>query len=247
VTARTAAWGVLALCMGLTACKPAPTPVIAASTPGAAASVASVSASASASASAPVSAAGFEIVVKARIHADLPEMSFTLRADAAPDASGTLFVKAIEIRRGTETEPVQRITGLDTQTPWSAQAPGFEAIDLNFDGYADIRLVESLPAGPHLPYLHWLYDRASGRFVSSPALNDLGAPRPDAAARELASDWRDSATRYGTDHHGFQGDQLVPLRREARDYQAPGVYTLKVSRWVDGRWQVVQSRPGRDP
>ena len=174
-------------------------------------------------------------------------MSFTLRADAAPDAGGTLFVKAIEVRRGAQTEPVQRITGLDTQTPWSVQAPGFEALDMNFDGYADIRLVESRPAGPTLPFLHWLYDPASGRFVANLALNELGSPRPDATTRELVSDWRDSAIRYGTDHHAFQGGQLVPLRREARDYKAPGVYTLTTSRWVDGRWQVVQSRPGRDP
>lgn len=76
---------------------------------------------------------------------------------------------------------------------------------------------------------------------------DLGSPRPDAAAGELASNWRDSATRYGIDHHAFRGGQLVHLRREARDYTGPGVYTLTTSRWVDGRWQVVQSRPGSDP
>lgn len=231
----------LALCLGLAGCDRAPAPPPVVNTP-----------AASAPASAPASAAsgaatGFTTAITARIHPDLPEMRFTLRADAAPDASGTLFVKAIEIRRGTDTEPVQRITGLDTQTPWSLPAPGFEAVDMNFDGYADIRLVESRPAGPQLPWLHWLYDPASGRFVASPALNDLGSPRPDAAARELTSDWRDSAARYGTDHYAFQGGQPVPLRREARDYQGPGVYTLTVSRWVDGRWQVVQSRPGRDP
>jgi len=174
-------------------------------------------------------------------------MVFVLRADAAPDAAGTLFVKSIEIRRDANAEPVQRITGLDTQTPWSAQAPGFETLDMNFDGYADIRLVEFRPAGPDLPWLHWLYDPASGRFVPSQSLNDLGGPRPDAATQELTTDWRDSATRYGTDHYAFQGDQLVPLRRESREYESPGVYTLNVSHWVDGRWQVVQSRPGRDP
>ena len=239
---RPAASGLLALVLvpglglGLAGCDraQAPAPPAAASGPVAAAPAASVA------------EGGFATSIKARIHPDLPEMNFTLRADAPPDASGTLFVKAIEIRRGTDTEPAQRIAGLDTQTPWSALAPGLEAVDLNFDGYADIRLVESRPAGPNLPCLHWLYDPASGQFVASAALNDLGSPRPDAAARELVSDWRDSATRYGTDHHAFQGGQLVPLRREARDYKGPGMYTLTTSRWVDGRWQVVQSRPGRD-
>jgi hypothetical protein len=227
----------LGLCLGLPGCDRVASPPTSA-TP----TVAAVPALA-----ASVAEPGFAKVVKARIHPDLPEMSFSLRTDAEPDASGTLFIKSIEIRRGRDAEPVQRITGLDTQTPWSAQVPGFEAIDMNFDGYADIRLVESRPAGPNLPRLHWLYDPASGRFVSSPALNDLGSPSPDAAARELTSDWRDSAMRYGTDHHAFQGDRLVPLRREAREYQQPGVYTLQVSHWIDDRWQVVQSRPGKDP
>ena len=242
---RPAVSGLLALVLvpglglGLAGCDraPAPAPPAAASGPVAAAPAPAAS----------VAEGGFATSITARIHPDLPEMNFTLRADVPPDASGTLFVNAIEIRLGTDTEPAQRITGLDTQTPWSAQAPGLEAVDMNFDGYADIRLVESRPAGPNLPYLHWLYDPASGRFVACAALNDLGSPRPDAAARELVSDWRDSATRYGTDHHAFQGGQLVPLRREARDYKGPGVYTLTASRWVDGRWQVVQSRPGRDP
>jgi len=237
VAARTPVAHLLTLCLGLAGCDRAPVPPSAVHAPAASAPALA----------APVEATGFTTAVTARIHPDLPTMHFTLRADAAPDASGTLFVKAIEIRRGTDTEPVQRITGLDTQTPWSVPAPGFEAVDMNFDGYGDIRLVESRAAGPTLPCLHWLYDPASGRFVASPALNDLGSPRPDAAARELTSDWRDSAARYGTDHHAFQNGQLVPLRREARDYQGPGVYTLTVSRWVDGRWQVVQSRPGRDP
>lgn len=199
-------------------------------------------------ASAPAaSVSGYAAVITARIHPDLPELKFTVRADTAPNSAGTLFVKSIEIRRGTDAAPAQIITGLDTQTPWSAQAPGFDVVDMNFDGYADIRLVESRSAGATLPRLHWLYDPASGKFVASTALNDLGAPQPDAATRELTSEWRDTATRYGTDHHAFQNGQLVPLRREARDYQRAGVYTLTVSRWVDGRWQVVQSRPGRDP
>ena len=64
-------------------------------------------------------------------------MNFTLRAYAPPDASGTLFVEDADILRGTATEPIQRITGLDTRTPWSARAPGLEAVDLNFEGYAD--------------------------------------------------------------------------------------------------------------
>ena len=197
---------------------------------------------------APTSAAsaGHAITVKARIHPDLPETSFTLVADNAPESAGVLRVRAIEIRRGNVAEPSQRIEGLATDTPWSATAPGFEVLDMNFDGYADIRLVESRPAGPNLPYLNWLYEPASGRFVESRALNQITSPRFDASARELRSDWRDSATRYGTDVFAFRDGQPVPLRRETKVYQRPGVFTLQLSRWTDGAWRVVETREGRD-
>jgi len=174
-------------------------------------------------------------------------MNFTLRADNPPDASGILAVKSIEVRRGNDQELLQRIDGLATQTPWSAQAPGLEFVDMNFDGYIDMRLIESRPAGPNVTYLHWLFDPAGGRFVASAALDELAAPRFDKGAREVHSDWRDSAVRYGSDRFRFDGNQLMPLQRETREYQRPGVYTLRVSHWLDGRWQVVQTRQGRDP
>jgi len=198
-------------------------------------------------ASAPALGATPGIAVKGRIHADLPEMTFTLLADGAPQPAGVLHVRAIEIRRGGAAEVWQRIDGLATDTPWTAAAPGFELLDMNFDGYADIRLVESRPAGPNVPYLNWLYDPAGGRFVASRALDEITSPRFDAAARELRSDWRDSATRYGTDIYVFRDGQPVPERRETRDYKRPGVYTRQVSRWIDGAWKVVETGEGRDP
>jgi hypothetical protein len=197
---------------------------------------------------APVTAAsgGHAITIKARIHPDLPEASFTLVADSAPEPAGVLHVRAIEIRRGNVAEPAQRIEGLATDSPWSATAPPFEVLDMNFDGYGDIRLVGSRPAGPNVPYLNWLYDPASGRFVESRALNEITSPRFDSTARELRSDWRDSATRYGTDIYAFREGQLLPLRREAKNYKRPGEFTLQVSRWTDGAWRVVETREGRD-
>jgi hypothetical protein len=187
------------------------------------------------------------VTIKGRIHADLTEMTFTLVGDSAPESDGVLRVRAIEIRRGTEAEPWQRIGGLVTETPSSVAAPGLELLDMNFDGYADIHLVEARPAGPNVPYLNWLYDPASGRFVENRALNAIASPRFDAQKREVRSDWRDGAARYGTDIYVFRDGQPVPVRREANEYKRPGVYALQVSRWVDGAWQVVETRERRDP
>ena len=174
-------------------------------------------------------------------------MAFTLVADGPADPGGILRVRAIEVRRDATAEPWQRVEGLATATPWSAEAPGFEVLDMNFDGYADIRLIEARPAGPNVPYLNWLYEPASGRFVESRALNQITSPRFDTGTRELRSDWRDGATRYGTDFYAFRDGQPVLVRRETKEYKRPGVYTLQVSRHIDGAWRVVETREGRDP
>lgn len=180
-----------------------------------------------------------------RVTLSAPGLDVALEAAAAPGTDAVLRVRAIEIRR--DGAPPQRIEGLDTQTPWTPEAPGAQLLDMNFDGQPDLRLIEARPAGPDVPYLNWLYEPASGRYVASPALNAIASPRFDAAARLLHADWRDGATRYGTDTFVFRDGQPVPVRREVREYMRPGAYTLQVSNWVDGAWRVVETREGRDP
>jgi hypothetical protein len=191
------------------------------------------------------------VTVRARIHADGPETAFTLVAEAPADAGAALNVRAIEIRRNGAADVTQRIEGLSTSTPSSAESPGLDVLDLNFDGHADIRLIESQPAGPNVPYRHWLYQPATGLFVAATALDALGAPQPDAGHRELRVDWRDGATRSGSDFYVWQAGKpeaaLVPVRKESRQYTKPGAYTLSVSVPEGDRWRVVSQKKMREP
>ncbi len=59
--------------------------------------------------------------------------------DGAPGDVGVLQVRAIEVRYADAAAPAQRIDGLATDTPWSASAPGLALLDMNFDGYQDLR------------------------------------------------------------------------------------------------------------
>ncbi len=146
---------------------------------------------------------------------------------------------AIEVRRGATV--LQRL-----DIPPSAEAPDIEVLDLNFDGTPDLRVIDVRPAGPNVSYINWLFDPASQRFVRSEALDELVAPEFDAARRQVRSSWRDGATRYGSESYTFRDGQLVPLTREVKVYSAPGVFTMTRSRWVQGRWQQVETMPGRD-
>lgn len=129
--------------------------------------------------------------------------------------------------------------------PASAEAPELELLDLDFDGTADIRVIDVRPAGPNVTYVNWLYDQASGQFVRSAALDALVAPQFDAVRREVRSSWRDGATRYGMEIYTFRAGRLEPLARETREYSEPGVYTLKRLRWADGTWQLIETVQGR--
>jgi hypothetical protein len=182
-----------------------------------------------------------------RIHPNLPEFAFTLVGDRSTETSETLHVKRIEIRRGAATEPFQVIEGLDTVTPLSTGTPGLAVLDMNFDGYGDIRLVEFQPAGPNVPYLNWLFDPTSGRFVENRALNAITSPQFDPVTREIRSNWRDGATRYGTDIYVFRDGAPVLVRKESKDYKGPGIYTLQVSQLVNGVWKRVEQREVREP
>lgn len=184
--------------------------------------------------------------IRARIHSDLPEFSFTLIGEESTDGGGTLRVKKIEIRRGAANEPIQTIDGLDTSTPQTPGVAPLETVDMNFDGYLDIRLIEFQPAGPNTPYLNWLFDPATGRFVESRALNEIPAPEFDAAKRQIRSSWRAGATRYGTDVYVYDQGKPVAVRKEIKEYQGPGVYTLRVWELKDGDLKVTQQREVRE-
>jgi hypothetical protein len=181
-----------------------------------------------------------------RIHPTLPEFSFTLVGDQSTDNSETLHIKRIEIRRGAETEPFQVLQGLSTSTPLQP-GPPLSVVDMNFDGYGDIRLIELQPAGPNVPYLNWLFEPTSGRFVESRALNAITSPQFDAATGEIRSEWRDGPTRYGTDIYVYRQAEPVLVRKESKEYRRPGVYTLQVSQLVDGAWKTVEQREVREP
>ena len=76
----------------------------------------------------------------------------------------------------------------------------------------------------------------------SRALNAITSPQFDPATREIRSDWRDGATRYGTDIYVFRDGGPVLVRKELKEYTGPGLYTLHVSLFVNGVWKVVAQR-----
>lgn len=140
---------------------------------------------------------------------------WTATAEGQRDGD-VLQVQRLLLRRAGQAEPAQVIDGLQTQTPWPAGQPGLEAVDMDFDGHPDLRLIEFRAAGPNTPWLHWLYrpgdDGASGRFEASPALDALSPTRFDAERRQVIVDWRDGAARSGSDAYEWRDGSLQRAR-----------------------------------
>ena len=120
-------------------------------------------------------------------------------------------------------------------------------VDLNFDGYGDV-MIELQPARPNVPYLNWLFDPASGRFVESRALNEITSPQFDAATREIRSEWRDGPTRYETGIFVYKQGEPVLVRKESKECRQPGVYTLRVLHsWLMAPRKPFEQREVREP
>ena len=102
---------------------------------------------------------------------------------------------------------------------------------MNFDGYGDIRLVEFQPAGPNVPYLNWLFDPTSGCFVENRALNAITSPQFDPATREIRSNWRDGATRYGTDVYVLVKAGRYSCAKSRKNTKVQGSTRYKCRNW----------------
>lgn len=137
-----------------------------------------------------------------------------------------LHVTAIETARTPEGAALSRFEGLDLRAPLEMNANGFEFIDANFDGHADFRLVEFLPAGPNVAYFHAVMDPATGRHRHVPVLGLLAAPEFDAAAKTVISRWRGDAATHGEDVFAWADGALVLVRRAVARYDMTGACTM---------------------
>jgi len=85
-----------------------------------------------------------------------------------------------------------------------------ELIDVNFDGYPDIKLMTSTSAGPNAGYTYWLYDLKSGQFQASDIGDKLSGfdIMPDPKTRTIAANGRASCCEWETVTYKWAGDTL---------------------------------------
>lgn len=138
---------------------------------------------------------------------------------------------------------VQEIGDFESVLPDHSEVDALIIEDVNFDGYADLRLMEYLPGGANVPYYFWLYEPSSGQFRSAPAYQVVLSPEVDLVGRQLISRQRTSATEYVTEFYQPEGDIPVLKRQEIRVYEPDGSSKLSVYEVKDDSGpQFVESR-----
>jgi hypothetical protein len=134
------------------------------------------------------------------------EMS--LIADAMPGQTGNCsdppHVSAIRIyRQGRLAQEL----ATDSQGTCDIFTPSF--VDANFDGFPDLTIALSLPAGPNIPHQTWLYDPSTRRFVDAPAtLQDISSAEFDKRFKTIVSQWRNGCCEHGVTTYRWKGNQL---------------------------------------
>lgn len=153
------------------------------------------------------------IICQSIINPSLPSFDFSLYWHGG-EAAGMRVLDHIDIRAQAGTSSFQRLSPVESNVPTTIVNNGFEMIDLNFDGFLDIRVVRFLPAGPNTPYQNWLWSQEHQKFIANSALDEITSPQFDADAQEITSNWRSSAAEHGSDIYTYDGDIPVLIHRE---------------------------------
>ena len=165
-----------------------------------------------------------ETVFKFKIHPSLPIYVFHVYMD--PES---LIPQRIEISKEGDPSIIQTLT-LSVPEP-----TGIEALDMNFDGYLDIRLLVFRGATGNVGFIHWLFDKEKGIFVSSEELDKLANASPIPETKTLATHWNlgGAGGCYERELYKWENGRLVLVRSEKQDWTGEGNYWRRIT-WKKG-------------
>jgi len=137
----------------------------------------------------------------------------------AMDASGTMKIGTITVYQRPEDVGLgglsQNITlpeTIETITPIN-NGNSLIVGDMNYDGNDDFRVVRYLPAGTNIPYVYYLFDPATSKFIYNEAYGKITSPEFP-GNMEIRSQWRENAGKWGIDTYIIDNNNPVLSKRE---------------------------------
>jgi len=148
-----------------------------------------------------------------QIHKDLKPYIFKLYGNKSN------HIGKIEIIIKGKTAPFQSITTTTTttQSPYK-RAKYFEVLDMNFDGYKDIKLLEWWGVTGNKGYRCWLYAPNKKKFIFHKELSELGNPRINHAEQTIRTSYNGGGGLYALHIWAFENGKLVCVEGTLQDY-----------------------------
>ncbi|MFA5507919.1 MAG: hypothetical protein WC423_20995 [Vulcanimicrobiota bacterium] len=166
--------------------------------------------------------------LQARVTPDGPPFTFRVLGDR-DGASFSAYGIHVIAPDGAE----HMLDQFDSLLPPGSEVDALYVEDINFDGYADLRIMKYLPGGANVPYYFWLYDPSSDTFVEAKEYEVVLSPEVNAQSKELISRQRLSATEFVVDYYRPLGFIPKLLRREERSFNPDGSSVLNLFEMQD--------------
>lgn len=170
-----------------------------------------------------------------KIHSSLPEYVFHLVGNAEDN-----IIEKIEISREGKLVQTEDVA---MNEPPPRNEEYFQAVDINFDGYADIKLLSWWGGTGNKGYNWWLFNPKSGTFVYQQELSGLSNPVPNPKTKEITTYSKGGMAGmvYGQETYRFDGDRLVLMRSVEQNWVDEKKHFVKVTRErKNGTMQVVK-------
>jgi hypothetical protein len=141
-------------------------------------------------------------------------------------------------------KPLLNLEVLEAEPPYRG-AKYFQGEDINFDGYADIKLMSWWGATGNNAYHYWLFDPRKGRFVLNHELSELTNPTPNYKTKRIRSHhvWGMAGNIYDTATYVFQNGRVVLIRDESQEWVKNTKHFLRIiSERRNGKLVVVSKK-----
>ena len=177
----------------------------------------------------PASAQELFTEIQAQITKDGSPYTFRVLGDKE---SGAFSAYGIHVIAPDGTQHM--LDQFDAFLPAGSEADVLYIEDIDFDGYADLRILKYLPGGANVPYLFWLYKPDQRKYVEAKAYEVVVSPEVDSHSKTLISRQRSSAAEYTTEFYKSQGGKPILVKREERTYSPDGSSIVKTFKITNG-------------
>jgi LysM repeat protein len=137
------------------------------------------------------------------------------------DTGGKMKIATLKVYQRPEDVPQGALSqdltiSIETATPMN-DPNSLVIADMNYDGNDDFRIIKNLPASPNVPYLYYLFDPTTRKFVYSAAYEAITSPEFTGNS-EIRSKWKESATKWGIDT--YKVTNSIPALTQKETWEA---------------------------